>query len=143
MPGDLDTGERIARGVQCLIKGCPLWWDNRHGQGLNPLMLDFTDPRHDLLAAIYGTREAGLKLLGIPPGDAADYGLAARDEADNAALRRLWAVWVDTNRADAMSRPQPLFEPAAPTRWSTHRVRVAAAGPKFPVRCWRPATTPA
>lgn len=104
-PDPGDDGERVARGVQRLVQGCPLWWDNRHGQGLNPLFLDFTDPRHGLLAAIYGTHEAGLHALKIPPEDAAFYGFAARDEADNAILRRLWAVWVDTNRADAMSRP--------------------------------------
>ena len=61
--------------------------------------------RHGLLAAIYGTHEAGLDALKIPPEDAAFYGFAARDEADNAILRRLWAVWVDTNRADAASYP--------------------------------------
>ena len=104
--GDLDAGERIARGVQRLVIRCPLWWDNRHAPGFDPLLLDFTDPRHDLLAALYGSREAGLERLEIAPEDAADYGFAARGEADNAELRRLWAVWVYSSRTEAIS-PNP------------------------------------
>lgn len=104
--GDPDPVSRVSRGVQRLVTSCPAWWDNRHAPGFDPLMLDLTDPRRDLLAALYGTREAGLEALEIAPEDAADYGLAARDEADNAELRRVWAIWVYASRTEALT-PNP------------------------------------
>jgi hypothetical protein len=101
--GDLSAGERVQRGLQRLAAGCPLWFGNRNAPPVEPLFLDFTDPAHSLLAAIFGSHEIGLHLLNIAPEEAVSYGFMAADEADNAALRRLWAMCASSSRAEAAS----------------------------------------
>lgn len=92
-------GERVARGVDRLEPACPRWYI-----APDPGSLDFTDPERGVLAAIYGHHSEGLRILGIPAGDAAAYGFEARDPHDAVLLGLAWAAWIHTSRNTAAGR---------------------------------------
>ena len=104
-PAEDNPGERITRGVTRLASACPLWC--AEGPGAIDLdTIDLLDLRRGILAQVCGSHEAGLGLLAIPADQAPGYGFAARDDADNTALLRIWKVIIGSFRAEAVT-PNP------------------------------------
>jgi hypothetical protein len=106
-----DTGARqvrVTRGFSLLGQDKPRWpW------AINPDKLLVGDHRWGVLGQVYAEQAGpradphnlGLRLLGLHPGEAADYGFEALSEQDRDALGLIWAGHVLTLRVGARIRP--------------------------------------
>ena len=104
-PAEGNPGERITRGITRLASACPRWW--AEGPAAVDLdTIDFLDLKRGILAQVCGSHEEGLGLLAIPAEQAAEFGFAARDDAGNEALQRIWRVITGSFRAEA-AMPNP------------------------------------
>lgn len=99
---------RVTRGFSALATDEPRWpWL------IDPGTLLVGDHRWGVPGQVYAGRagpgedphELGLRLLGIPPGQAADYGFEALSDEDRDALGLIWAGHVLTLREQSRIRP--------------------------------------
>lgn len=116
-----DTGARqvrVTRGFSLLGQDEPRWpW------AIDPGTLLVGDHRWGVLGQVYAghagphadAHEAGLRRLGIAPGQAADYGFEPVSDEDRDALGLIWAGHVVTLRAESRMRPPATLGKGSPS----------------------------
>ena len=107
-PGLTDRHARVHRGCLRLAE-CRAGWP----WGIDTSRLVVGDHRWGVLGQIFAERagphadphKLGLRLLGVPPGHAVDFGFEPRDDEDADLLGQIWSVDLMTLRVESQVRP--------------------------------------